>query len=165
MPRKKREITFHERLLRLKRAGLRSPMTRSPGEGQVFREEFDSDTPLEHKVLRLIQWLQEFKREKGDDMLYFIMYDISDHKVRGHIAKYLIKKGCMRVQKSVYLVKSKLEVYRDISRVLKEVNEVYDNKDSIMILPVSEDKLHAMRVIGKNIEYELVTKEENVLII
>lgn len=165
MPRKQREVSYHERLLRLRKAGLRSPLTTDLSKGKVYRGDFDKEDSLSSRVLRLVQWLQQYKIEKKDEMLYFVMYDISDHKVRTQIAKYLIKKGCMRVQKSVYLAKSDVKIYKEISTVLKEVNEVYENEDSIMILPVSEDKLHAMRVIGKNIEYELVTREENVLII
>ena len=160
------EIGFHERMLRLKRAGMRSPLTSLLGKGIQYDKQFDKGiTNLRDRVVLLIQWLQQYKIEKSDDMLYFVMYDITDNKVRNLVAKYLIKKGCIRVQKSVYLAKSKLSVYKEISQVLKEVNEVYKNEDSIMILPVSEDKLHSMKVIGKNIEFELVTKEENVLII
>ncbi|MBK7522811.1 MAG: hypothetical protein IPI53_01165 [Saprospiraceae bacterium] len=42
-----------------------------------------------------------------------------------------MKKGCLRIQKSVYLAKSSPAIMKDISQTLKEINEVYNNEDSI----------------------------------
>lgn len=91
------------------------------------------------------------------------MYDIENNKIRTHIAKYLTKKGCLRIQKSVYLAKSSVSVMKDISKTLKEINEVYQNQDSIFVLPVPEEKFSNITVIGQNIEFEIVTKPKNVL--
>ena len=165
MSKRKKEIGFHERLLRLKRAGMQSHLSRQIWQKGSNEWLENRALSLDKKVVKLIQWLQQFKTEKKEEMLYFIMYDIRDDKVRNHIAKYLIKKGCLRVQKSVYLTKSSIKIYKSITQILREVNEVYDNEDSIMVLPVSEDKLHAMHIIGKNVDYELVTRERNVIII
>ncbi len=98
-------------------------------------------------------------------MLYFVMYDIENDKVRTRIAKYLIKKGCMRVQKSIYLAKTSSAVYQEIADALRDINAMYKNNDSIFLLPVPEDKLRHMRIIGKNVDIELVTKPPNVLFI
>lgn len=40
---------------------------------------------------------------------------------------------------------------------------MYKNYDSIFVLPIPEEKFANMKVIGKNIEFELVTKSKNVL--
>ena len=120
---------------------------------------------LPDRISRLMEWLQEQTTLNDDRMLYFIMYDIEDNKIRTQIAKYLIAKGCMRVQKSIYLAKTQAQVYREIADVLREINELYDNHDSIFLLPVPEDKFRHMRVIGKNVEFDLVTRPVNVLII
>jgi CRISPR-associated protein Cas2 len=41
---------------------------------------------------------------------------------------------------------------------------MYDNEDSIMFLPVSTDEVHAMKVIGRNISFEMITESKNTLI-
>lgn len=118
---------------------------------------------IEEKIHTIMEWLARQSRVKSNVMLYLIMYDIENNKVRTQVAKYLIKKGCLRIQKSVYLAKSSVSVMKDISRTLKEINEIYDNADSIFVLPVPEEKFNNITVIGQNIEFEIVTKPKNVL--
>ncbi len=126
-------------------------------------EEWDLDQNIQLRIIRLEQWLESQKKYKDRNMLYLVMYDIENNKVRGHIAKYLIRKGCLRIQKSIYLSKTNRITYDDICKTLKEINEIYENQDSILILPVPEDKFHNMKMIGKNVEFEVVTKSKNVL--
>ncbi len=141
------------------------PSFRFGEQWQEEREDGDSVTgmPLDEKLHRMMEWLIRKSRAKSNVMLYLIMYDIENNKVRNHVAKYLIRKGCLRIQKSVYLAKSSVAVMKDISTTLKEINEIYDNKDSILVLPVPEEKFNNIRVIGKNIEFEIVTRETKVL--
>ena len=40
---------------------------------------------------------------KSTNMLFFVMYDIESNKVRNYVVKYLERKGCTRVQKSIFL--------------------------------------------------------------
>lgn len=122
-----------------------------------------ADLGIEQKVHRIMEWLARQSRVKSNTMLYMIMYDIENNKIRTHIAKYLIKKGCLRIQKSVYLAKSSPAIMKDISATLKEINEVYENTDSIFVLPVPEEKFNNITVIGQNVEFEIVTKSKNVL--
>ncbi len=121
--------------------------------------------PLQKRVEKILDWLAQYQPQTGSDMLYFVMYDIEDNKIRNHIAKYLIKKGCMRVQKSIYLAKSSSSIYHEIADTLTDINAMYKNNDSIFLLPVPEDKLRHMRIIGKNVDVELVTKPPNVFFI
>jgi CRISPR-associated endonuclease Cas2 len=118
---------------------------------------------IEEKIHRIMEWLARQSRVKSNVMLYLIMYDIENNKVRTQVAKYLIKKGCLRIQKSVYLAKSSSAVMKDISRTLREINEIYENSDSIFVLPVPEEKFNNITVIGQNVEFEIVTKPKNVL--
>lgn len=115
------------------------------------------------KISYIMQWLSRKSRIKSNTMLYMIMYDIENNKIRTHIAKYLIKKGCLRIQKSVYLAKSSPSVMKEISQTLKEINEIYENSDSIFVLPVPEEKFNNITVIGQNVEFDIVTKTKNVL--
>ena len=115
------------------------------------------------KVNHIMSWMARSSRVKSNTMLYIIMYDIENNKIRTHIAKYLIKKGCLRIQKSVYLAKSSQAVMKDISQTLREINEVYKNEDSIFVLPVPEEKFNNIKVIGRNVEFEIVTRPKNVI--
>ena len=121
--------------------------------------------PLGRRVDKILEWLAQYKSKTSSDMLYFVMYDIEDDKIRNHVAKYLIKKGCMRVQKSIYLAKSSSAIYQKIADTLLEINSMYKNNDSIFLLPVPEDKLRHMRIIGKNVDVEFVTDPPNVFFI
>jgi len=118
---------------------------------------------IEQKIHHIMEWMARQSRVKSNTMLYIIMYDIENNRIRTHIAKYLIKKGCLRIQKSVYLAKSSVAVMKDISATLKEINEIYENADSIFVLPVPEEKFNNITVIGQNVEFEIVTKPKNVL--
>lgn len=118
---------------------------------------------IEEKMHIMMEWMARQSRIKSNIMLYLIMYDIENNKIRTHVAKYLIKKGCLRIQKSVYLAKSSVTTMKEISQTLKEINEIYENTDSVFVLPVPEEKFQNITVIGQNIEFEVVTKPRNVL--
>ena len=122
-----------------------------------------STASISKKINTLESWLQSYKNDKSKNMLYLIAYDIENNKVRTQIAKYLIKKGCMRIQKSLYLAKSSKTTYTDIYETLRDINEMYQNHDSIIVLPVPEEKFKNLKLIGQNIEFEVVTKEHNVM--
>lgn len=84
-------------------------------------------------------------------MLFFVMYDIESNKVRRTVATYLEKKGCQRIQKSVYLANLDSSVYEQIRSDLTEVQGMYENNDSIIFCQASVDELKSMDVIGHNL--------------
>ena len=96
-------------------------------------------------------------------MLFFVMYDIESNKVRYQIMKYLIKKGCTRVQKSIFLADLPSSIYNTIREELALVQESYDNNDSILIVPISTDYLSAMKIIGQSIDIDVITRSKNTL--
>ncbi len=96
-------------------------------------------------------------------MLFFVMYDISSTKVRNQIVKYLLKNGCLRVQKSIFLADLPLSKYNQIRDDLVEVQQCYENEDSILIVPISTDYLQAMKIIGQQIDIDLIMKKKNTL--
>ena len=123
-----------------------------------------SELGIEEKIKALSKFVTDKKRSKPKYMLFMIMYDIENNKIRTYLAKYLIKKGCMRIQKSVYIAKgSKRDMLR-IGNTLQEINEAYENQDSIFVLPIPQEKFNNMKIIGKNLTFEIVTKPKNVLI-
>ncbi|MBN2664079.1 MAG: CRISPR-associated endonuclease Cas2 [Bacteroidales bacterium] len=96
-------------------------------------------------------------------MLFFVMYDIESNKVRREIAKFLQSKGCVRIQKSIFFASAQHSVYADIHKTIKEVQEFYENKDSIIIVPVSTDEIRSMKIIGQNIDFDIIMNNRNTL--
>lgn len=117
---------------------------------------------LEERTRRVLG-IVENKNRKITDMLFFVMYDIESNKVRYQVAKYLLKKGCFRIQRSVFLAELSREAYNDIRSDLAEVQACYDNHDSILIVPVSTELLNAMKIIGKSINVDVITRSKSTL--
>ncbi len=157
MPRaKKPPLSFVEQMRKLIEAGIRdSPRLE-------IKDECDNLGSLEDRV-KSILGLTENVRKKSDRMLFFVMYDIESNKVRRLIVKYLIREGCTRIQKSIFLADRPVEVYNRIRSDLAEVQAAYDNEDSIIILPVTTDYLRMMKVIGKNVDVDIITHSRNTL--
>jgi CRISPR-associated protein Cas2 len=156
MPRKKTIVPFAEKMLKRYASGL------SEQPPDLKRTVTFDDLPsLDLRVAEVLQ-IAKRKHDK-QNMLFFIMYDIENDKVRNQIVKYLIRKGCMRVQKSIFLADLKHAVYQEIKSDLAAVQACYENADSILVVPISTDYLQAMKIIGKNIDVDLVIKNSNTL--
>ena len=122
-----------------------------------------SNLTIDERVEKIEEWLYKQRKIKDRTMLYLVMYDIENDKIRTQVAKYLIKKGCLRIQKSVYLTKSNRTTYDDIYETLRDINGMYENEDSIFVMPIPEEKFAHLKAIGKNVEFEVITKPKNVL--
>ena len=96
-------------------------------------------------------------------MIFFIMYDIESNKVRYNVAKYLIKQGCTRIQKSIFLADLNNTSYQKIRDDLTEIQALYENDDSIIVCPVSTDIINNMKIIGKHISIDIITRSKNTL--
>lgn len=149
--------SFGEIMRKLKKSGIEG----SPPANRIW----DDGTEVEELSVRIRRILGIMNNVNGDPthMVYFIMYDIENNKVRTLIAKYLLKKGCTRVQKSIFLADSERTRFDEIQKELREVQACYDNDDSILLVPVSTDLLQAMKIIGKNIDFDLILKKRNTL--
>lgn len=154
---KKDALTYLQKLRKLKTSGLEhSPV--------INRETNDLDAlpTLEERVKTILGIIK--KREiTANDMLFFVMYDIESNKVRYNIVKYLERMGCFRIQKSIFLGNLSMEKYEDIKHDLAEVQDLYENHDSIIVCPVSSDYLSSMKVIGQSINLDLITRSKNTL--
>jgi CRISPR-associated protein Cas2 len=156
MGKKKKEPTFFEKLQKIKKAGLEG----SPPIGsQNSTNELE---PLDQRVQQILGIVKNFENKPGK-MIYFVMYDIENNKVRAQVVKYLIKKGCSRVQKSIFLANTKREVFDEIRNDLREVQSCYENNDSIFVVPISTDEIKAMSVIGQKIDFDLILQNRNTL--
>lgn len=157
MPRaKKPPLSFVDQMKKLIASGINdSPKI-------VVKDESEALTPLEERVQDILG-LSDNARKRKDRMLFFVMYDIESDKVRRLVVKYLIREGCTRIQKSIFLADRPVATYNKIKSDLAEVQAVYDNEDSIIVLPVTTDYLRMMKVIGKNIDVDIITHNKNTL--
>ncbi len=119
--------------------------------------------PLEDRVKSIGDLFEELGKKPRTAMICFIMYDITNNRIRTKVAEYLEEKGCVRVQKSIFLGQLERRVYREIQETLHTIQSSYDNNDSIFFVPVSEDEIRAMRVIGENIDMKFVLGRQNTL--
>lgn len=153
----KAAIEYMERLKRLEESGIKP--SRPINDPVLEIEELPS---IELRTRAILDIINSPKRSAGN-MLFFVMYDIESNKVRYNIAKYLQRKGCTRIQKSIFLADLDGGTYNEIRQDLTEIQSLYDNHDSIIICPVSTDMLRSMKVIGKNIDLDLIVHNRNTM--
>jgi CRISPR-associated endonuclease Cas2 len=157
MTKKKTAIDYISILRKLKSAGVEhSPV--------INREPNDLNylPTLQERVDTVLGIINQATKSTGN-MLFFVMYDIESNKVRYNIVKYLIRKGCTRIQKSIFLADLSHEVYDSIKNDLAEIQALYDNHDSIIVCPISTDLLKSMKVIGQSINIDIITRSKNTL--
>ena len=153
---KKKELSFVEIIRKIQRAGIES-------KGGILNnsdKETDELEPIGERLQKILQIVKSFKGIP-ENMIFFIMYDIEHNKIRTQIAKYLIANGCTRIQKSVYLAELNRKKYIEIHDTLKEIQQAYDNNDSIMFVPVSSDVVSGMKIIGQNISFDFILDNKN----
>ncbi len=124
----------------------------------------DDLKPLPERI-QLILGIIKSQTVKATTMNYLIMYDIEKDKVRSLIAKYLLSQGCIRVQKSVFLCHSNHAKFDQIKDTLVEINEIYENKDSIILIPLNVSDARGMKLIGQNVNIEQIIDPPNTVFI
>lgn len=150
-------LTLQEKIRAIKAAGLHVEQPKS-----ISETETDQLQPLNERIRTILHIVKD-KPMKATDVLYLVMYDIENNKVRNLIAKYLLEKGCVRIQKSVYFARTHPKVFAEINETLKEVQEAYENVDSIILVPVHSMAAGNMRIIGKDIQLEAMLNAPNTM--
>ncbi len=154
---KPRIFDLKARIEKIRQAGLhRTPSGEDPGPS----EPEDSLLPLPERIKKILNLLQD-KPIKSTTMNYLILYDIQNNKVRTLVSKYLLQKGCIRVQKSVFLCHSDHRLFEEINQTLAEINEVYENQDSIILVPMNISDARSMKLIGQNVNISQIIDPPN----
>lgn len=154
--RKKREIGLLEAIKKVSDSNL----DKAP---HIGREIEDIETgSIKEKADRILGIINDQHRPVNN-MLFFVMYDIESNKVRHQVSKYLIKKGCTRIQRSIFLADLSSSTYEQIKQDLSAVQSMYENPDSIIIVPISVNYLESMKIIGKNIDIDIIANKKNTL--
>jgi len=165
--RKKRTLSLEEKLRLWLQAGIKGSVDEADSESQSSSDADPLDDvkllpDLKQRIQKLLHIVKAHPM-KATDMLSLIMYDIEDNRVRNIIARYLIRKGCIRIQKSVYFLRAHHRVYKEIAEALKQVQASYDNQDSIILVPIPHDVPGSMQIIGKEIHITRLVDHPNTL--
>ena len=90
-------------------------------------------------------------------MNYLLSYDISNDKSRKRVSDYLIEKGFLRIQNSVFLGEIHITKIDDI---LENICLLVDKKeDSICCIPINKEDYKNIFNFGKNEDYNLYKDE------
>lgn len=98
-----------------------------------------------------------------EDVTFLVMYDISDTYTRDNVVTYLLREGCLRIQKSIFM--GNLPYYRmkAIAESLKETCEAYDNNDSYIIIPLRKESVDGMIVCGNHDNIDMILRRKPVV--
>lgn len=125
--------------------------------------DIDNDIgSLEQRIQKILGIVRN-NQTKDNHMVFFVMYDIRSNKVRRLVFKYLTRKGCTPIQRSVFLAEAPMDVFQQIQSDLAEVQQAYENKDSIIVLPITTDYLRMMKIIGQHIAVDVITHNKSTL--
>ncbi len=160
---KKVELNLREKIEKVKNAGLNihegASLKNIKQPKEIEGVEFKNLNSRIKEVLNLIK----NRPNKASEMLYVIMYDIENNKVRLLLAKYLLEKGCIRIQKSVYLARTVPKIFQEIKEAMREIQKYYENEDSIILIPIPINTPGSMEIIGKDIQIDLIADKPNTL--
>lgn len=158
-----KEFNLKERIEKLKSAGFTVPEPEDEVLASLPPEEL-ALLPLPKRI-QLILGIIRDKPIKATTMNYLILYDIANDKVRGLVAKYLLSKGCIRIQKSVFLCHSAHQKFDEIKNTLADINEIYENTDSIILVPLNVSDARSMKLIGQNVNLDQIIDPPNTVFI
>lgn len=161
MPRKpKPPLSLAEQMQKIINARLKLPPREYDNEDD---NDIDLDIgSLEQRIQKILGIVRNTKT-KDNHMVFFVMYDIRSNKVRRLVFKYLTRKGCTPIQRSIFLAEAPMDVFRQIQSDLAEVQQAYENKDSIIVLPITTDYLRMMKIIGQHIAVDVITHNKSTL--
>lgn len=150
-------LTFVEKMQKFIHAGI----SESAVPNRLSNDMADLSS-LDERIKRILGLVNRINRP-ASNMLFFVMYDIESDKVRHQVVKYLQRKGCTRVQRSIFLADLAMSEYDCIRKDLAEVQAAYENNDSILVVPISADYLRSMKVIGQKVELDIIMHNKNTL--
>jgi CRISPR-associated protein Cas2 len=96
-------------------------------------------------------------------MLTWVVYDITEDKIRNRIAKICKGYGLYRVQKSAFLGDINRNQIDELSIRCEDIIDV--ERDSVYIFPMCEDDFKKVKLLGQAFDKNLVTDEIRALFV
>ncbi len=155
-----KEFNLKERIEKLKKAGFNFF-----SNDKLLERDADFELkPLPERIKIILNIIRS-QPIKATSMNYLILYDIEKDKIRRLVAKYLLSKGCIRIQKSVFLAHMNFKKFDEIKETLAEINEYYHNHDSIILIPLNVSDARSMKLIGQNVNINQIIDPPNTVFI
>jgi CRISPR-associated protein Cas2 len=96
-------------------------------------------------------------------MMTWVVYDISNDRVRGRVAKMCKEYGLYRVQKSAFLGDLNKN---ETDELLLRCKDIVDGEDdSVYVFPMCDDDYRKVRIIGKAFDKEVVSDDVKALFV
>ena len=93
----------------------------------------------------------------ANDMLLWVIYDISNDKTRGRVAKACKGKGLYRVQKSAFLGTLNRNQLDELKIMCEDL--IDSEVDSVYLFPMCEDDFKKVKLLGQAFDKKLVSAE------
>ncbi len=97
------------------------------------------------------------------DVMFLVMYDISDGYTRRSVVSYLLREGCLRIQQSIFMGNKPYSSMKRIEKTLKETKEFSDSDDSYIILPLRKESVDAMVVYGDRTNIDMILRRQRLV--
>lgn len=86
-----------------------------------------------------------------------ILYDIESNRFRGRIAKVLLGRGAVRIQKSVYFFQGDIRIFNPTRvRLEKWMIEFAEPGDKLYMVPISQTAVERIVMMGLKMDIELL---------
>jgi CRISPR-associated protein Cas2 len=100
---------------------------------------------------------------KQNETLVWVIYDITEDKIRNRVAKVCKDKGLYRVQKSAFLGTINRNQLDELSMFCDGI--IDQDTDSVYIFPMCKDDFRRVILLGQAFDKKLVTDEVKALFI
>jgi CRISPR-associated protein Cas2 len=90
-------------------------------------------------------------------MLVWVIYDITDNKIRDSVAKRCKGYGLYRVQKSAFLGNLNRN---EADSLALECEELIEEADSVFVFPMCDECFKKIELIGEGFDKELVSDKK-----
>jgi CRISPR-associated protein Cas2 len=87
-------------------------------------------------------------------MLVWVIYDISDDRIRGRVAQICKGYGLYRVQKSAFLGDLN---NNETESIALECKELIEESDSVFVFPLCDDCFKKIKLIGEGFDKNLIS--------
>jgi CRISPR-associated protein Cas2 len=90
-------------------------------------------------------------------MLTWVIYDITNNKIRNKVAKICKGYGLYRVQLSAFLGSINTN---QIDELAVRCRDIIEEGDAVFVFPMCEDDFKKVRLIGRSFDRKLVADEK-----
>ncbi len=89
--------------------------------------------------------------------LVWVLYDISDDKIRSKVAKSCKKAGLIRVQKSIFLGRIKWSRFDELAEMFDE--SINQSTDKVYLFPFCQEDFKQIKVLGQGFDKKFANDE------